>query len=275
MKRILIALLAVLLLLGCAAFAEEAGEEQPEPTPLPAVATPTDLCAHEHTKIVRYFDAPVYRPLDAENHTVSGRATVQTVCIDCGAILSSSVDNNAEETKPHVFRKGKCSLCGREGGPQQKAVAPATEFVVILEEDEDTPNQYFCTLTGSDLESAADTLVLRPEGCDTALALQTNPLREEIDRTGGTLTAEIEQPAPGDVSASIRLYNGEGEEAVPETREISLRIYSENAGSPLTVSYTDPEGETSREEASWVTPANRDAESYWNVTWLGDGMYSY
>ena len=102
------------------------------------------------------------------------------------------------------------------------------------------------------------------------------PLRLSVpELAGGTLTAEIEHPGTGDVTASVRLYSAEGEESAPETREISLRIYSGNDGDALTVSYTDPEGETSSEEASWVAPKDNDAEPYWSVTWLGDGLYSY
>ena len=277
MKRFLLALISLLLLFSLSAVAEEETEEVPvEPTaPQYAPATPTDLCAHEHTHTEYSFDSPVYRPLNAESHTVTGRAVILEVCDDCGLTLSSAVESNAEQVCPHVFRKGQCVLCGREGGKRQITEKAPTEEILTLTTDEENPTQYFCTLTGRDLEDAADTLVLRPEGGETAIALQTEPLRQEIDRTGGTLTAEIEDPGTGDVSASVRLYSAEGEESAPETREISLRVYAENGGDVLMVSYTDPEGETSSEEASWVTPEDKDAEPYWSVTWLGDGLYSY
>ena len=277
MKRFILALISLLLLFSLSAVAEEETEEVPvEPTaPQYALATPTDLCAHEHTHNEYYFDAPVYRPLNADSHTVTGRATILEVCDDCGATLSSTVASNAEQVCPHVFHKGQCVLCGREGGPKQAGKPDATELILTLSADEEDPTQYFCTLTGRDLEDAADTLVLRPEGCETAIALQTEPLRQEIDRTGGTLTAEIEHPGTGDVSASVRLYTAEGEESTPEIREISLRIYSDNDGDALTVSFTDAEGETSSEEASWIAPKDNGVEPYWSVTWLGDGVYSY
>ena len=55
MKRIIIALAAALL---AAAVLPAFSEGVP-------LSTPTDLCAHEHTETVYYFDSPVYRALDA------------------------------------------------------------------------------------------------------------------------------------------------------------------------------------------------------------------
>lgn len=276
MKRILFALLAALFLFSCAvSFAEEVEEISEEPVvPAFGMATPTDLCAHEHTHTDYYFDAPDYRPLNAELHTITGRATVQEICNDCGAVLSTYVERNAETTYYHVFRRNQCVLCGYEGSQDPaSAAAGSTEIIVLLPADEDIPNQFFCTLTGQDLEASADTLVLWPEGCETAIALQTERLREEIDRTGGTLTAEIEAPESGDLTASVRLYTAEGEESAPDAQELSLRIYSAFDGETLLVSYTDPEGGKSEEKASWVTPA--ESEAYWSVSWLGDGNYTY
>ena len=271
MKRFLIVLVSVLLLLS-SAFAEEGTENPGMEVPL---STPTDLCTHEHTQTEYYFDSPVYRPLNADGHTVTGRATVLEVCEDCGAVLSSVVSVNAEQVYPHVARKGKCVLCGRELGPKAAPKKEPTEEIRTLPTDEENPTQYFCTLTGRDLEDAADTLVLRPEGCEAAIAFQTEPLRQEIDCTGGTLIAEIENPNPGDVSASVRLYSAEGEESSPEIEKIALRIYAENPGSALIVAFTGPEGETNKEEASWIIPQDPEAEPYWSVTWQGDGLYSY
>jgi len=276
MKRILVALLSALFLFSCAfSLAEEPEETTEEPVvPLLPLATETDLCAHEHTHMDYYFDAPVYRPLNSEMHIVTGRATVQEVCDDCGDVLSSFIERNAETTFPHVFRRNQCVLCGYEG-KQNSAVASAnhTERIVLLPADEEKPNQFFCTLTGQDLEVPADTIVLRPEGCETAIALQTERLRQEIDRTGGTLTAEIEFPGAGDITASVRLYTAEGEESAPEAEELSLRIYSAYDGEALVVSYTAPEGGGGEEEAKWITPDG--SEAYWSVDWMGDGNYSY
>ena len=275
MKRFLTVLVLLFLVFSSVAIAEEETEEVPDTGMVEPLATSTDLCAHEHVHTEYYFDSPVYRPLNAESHTVVGRATILEVCDDCGTVLSSTLSADAEQIYPHVFRQGQCVLCGREGGPNPVSKQEPMEEIRTLMTDEENPTQYFCILTGLDLEEAADTLVLRPEGCEAAIVLQTEPLRQEIDRTGGTITAEIENPNPGDVSAYIRLYSTEGEESFPEINEISLRIYAENPGSTLVVAYTDPEGETSHEEASWVVPKDGKTEPYWSVTWQGDGLYSY
>ena len=238
MKRILFALLAALFLFACSLSLAEEGTETEEITGEPAarsavLATATDLCAHEHTHLDYYFDAPVYSPLNAEEHSVTGRATVQEICDDCGAVLMTEVERDAKTAFPHVFRRDRCVLCGYEGAEKNNRSAPElpAELVLLLPADEDLPNQFFCTLTGQDLEeAAADTLVLRPEGCEAAIAVQTERLREEMDRTGGTLTAEIESPGEGDVTASVRVYTADGEESAPEAEDLSLRFYNDYDG---------------------------------------------
>lgn len=266
MKRIFSALLAALILFSCSlSIAEEEKETL-------VLATATDLCPHEHTHTDYYFDAPIYRPLNGTVHTVSGRATVQEICDDCGAVLSSEVERDAKTTYPHAFRRNQCVLCGYERTETPEDELPA-ERILLLPADEETPNQFFCTLTGQDLDFPADTLVLRPEGCDAAIALRTGRLLEEMERTGGTFTAEIESPGERNLTASVRLYTAEGEESVPDAAELSVRIYSATEEGTLLVTYTNPEGVTSRKEASRVTP--EAAEAYWYVSWLGDGNYTY
>ena len=102
-KRFVSAILMLLLFISAAAAAEA-------PTP----ATPTDLaCLHEHTKTtVYFFDSPSYTPVNADSHRVYGPATVETVCLDCGEVLSSETVDSAEEIRSHSFKKGVCALCG-------------------------------------------------------------------------------------------------------------------------------------------------------------------
>ena len=227
--------------------------------------------------MVYYFDFPDYRPLDAENHVVFGRAAAEVRCTICGAVLSEYMEDNAEEICAHVFQKGRCVLCGREqeitpAQPEETAVPAVRESVMTIPPTESNSFQYFCALTESDLEEAGDTLVLRPDGCDTALVLQADKLRAEIEKSGGGFIAEIERPGQRNVSATLRLYTADGVESVPEWQEISLRIYQKNSGNPLVVSYTSPKGTTSSEEAGWI---GHGTEGYWNVTWLGNGIYEY
>ena len=288
MKRMILILAALALAVcACAAAAEDFAEE-------PAEVIPGDAaCPHAHTKTVNYFDAPDYRPMDDVNHLVVGSAMVEVDCLDCGAILSVSSESNVEEVNPHLFRNGYCVFCGREAAatpapapevsqpevsrpedsPMQDAPANG-QTASVPEEAEfylsagDNPNQFFVSFTDQDLASAGGTLVFRPDGADAALAMQTERLREETDRSGGILAAEILKPGERDVNASLRLYDASGTELVPAGQGIALRIYAGNEGAPLTVSYTNAAGATSTEEARW-------ADGYWVVTWLGDGLYQY
>ena len=98
-----LAALLLLLTLALSACAEGA-----------APATPTDLaCPHAPTRTTIYFfDSPLYASLGSEYHRVSGPATVETVCLDCGETVRSEFENNAEEIRPHSIKKGACPLCG-------------------------------------------------------------------------------------------------------------------------------------------------------------------
>ena len=251
--------------------------EQPAEEPAQEPAAEAPVCNHESTTVVYYFDFPDYRPLDAENHVVFGRAAAEVRCTICGAVLSEYMEDNAEEICAHVFQKGRCALCGKEqeiapSQPEETAAPAVRESVVYIPPAEDNPSQYFCALTSSDLEDAGDTLVLRPDGCDTALVVQAERLRAEIEKSGGGFIAEIERPGQRNVSATLRLYTADGVESEPEWQEISLRIYEVNSGNPLVVSYTSVKGTTSSEEAGWV---GHGTDGYWNVTWLGNGIYEY
>jgi hypothetical protein len=250
---------------------------QPAEQPAEQPAAEAPACSHESTTVVYYFDFPDYRPLDAETHMVFGRAAAEVRCTICGAVLSEYTEDNAEEICAHVFQKGRCALCGKEqeiarSQPEETAAPAVRESVVYIPPMEDNPSQYFCALTSSDLEEAGDTLVLRPDGCDTALVVQAERLRAEIEKSGGGFIAEIERPGHRHVSATLRMYTADGTESEPEWQEISLRIYEVNNGNPLVVSYTSLKGTTSSEEAGWV---GHGTDGYWNVTWLGNGIYEY
>ncbi len=303
MKRMIFILIALLLALAVgAALAEEPAEASPEESaevwpeesaegtadelPVTPAEEPADEvisgdadCPHLHTKTVNYFDAPDYRPIDDANHLVVGSAMVEVDCQDCGAILSVSSENNVEEVNPHLFRNGSCVFCGRNAAATPKPVVTAAaaaeptpttsrEMEVYLSAGEENPNQFFASFTDWDLEAAGDMLVLRPEGMNAAIVMQTNRLREETEHTGGMLAAEISKPGERDVSTSIRLYDASGVELASDGQGIALRIYAENRSTPLMVSYTNTAGVTSTEEARW-------ADGYWVITWLGDGLYQY
>ena len=264
-KSIFSVLLAVLLAAAGFALAEEGTAEEPLPADVPAPA-----CPHAHTETLYYFDYPVYTPVDSDNHAVSGEAVVNVVCQDCGAVLSAAEEENAVEIRPHTFHGGRCALCGFEGAPQQPE-APAQEEAMEPADPEEAPGESFVTLTGRDLEQAGDPLVLRTGDRGAALVMQTQPLREEMERTGGFMTAEIVRQDDRHISTFIRMYDAGGAETVPGGQVVSLRVYHGDSGSPVRVSYTGPDGTTIPGEAGWVE--GDGGESYWSVPWFGNGIY--
>ena len=294
MKRMMLLLMAGLLAVCAAAAMAEEADADWTGEPIADATSAQEACAHEHTEPVYYFDAPEYLPLDGESHMVTGAAIVEVYCQDCGALVDVRQESNAQETRSHVFRNGVCALCGydaamfteeekaQEAAPADDAEdtadvwayeetaewtpAPVPESVLSLPAGED-PDQYTCTLTGMDLEEAGDTLVLLPDGRNTAVVVKTDDLRREIDGTG-TFIAQIGKPGDRFISTSIRVYDAYGAETSPDGQEISLRIYAENNGLPLTVAFTDAYGNTRLTEARWAE------EGYWVVNWCGDGLYS-
>ena len=294
MKRMMLLLMAGLLAVCAAAAMAEEADADWTGEPIADAASAEEACAHEHTEPVYYFDAPEYLPLDGESHMVTGAAIVEVYCRDCGALVDVRQESNAQETRSHVFRNGVCALCGYDAAmfteeeKAQEAVpadaaddaaddwayeetaewtpAPEPESVLSLPAGED-PDQYTCTLTGMDLEEAGDTLVLLPDGRNTAVVVNTEDLRREIDGTG-TFIAQIGKPGERFISTSIRVYDAFGAETAPDGQDISLRIYAENNGLPLTVAFTDAYGNTRLTEARWAE------EGYWVVNWCGDGLYS-
>ena len=294
MKRMMLLLMAGLLAVCAAAAMAEEADADWTGEPIADATSAQEACAHEHTEPVYYFDAPEYLPLDGESHMVTGAAIVEVYCQDCGALVDVRQESNAQETRSHVFRNGVCALCGydaamfteeekaQEAAPADDAEdtadvwayeetaewtpVPVPESVLSLPAGED-PDQYTCTLTGMDLEEAGDTLVLLPDGRNTAVVVKTEDLRREIDGTG-TFIAQIGKPGDRFISTSIRMYDAYGAETAPDGQDISLRIYAENNGLPLTVAFTDAYGNTRLTEARWAE------EGYWVVNWCGDGLYS-
>ena len=294
MKRMMLLLMAGLLAVCAAAAMAEEADADWTGEPIADATSAQEACAHEHTEPVYYFDAPEYLPLDGESHMVTGAAIVEVYCQDCGALVDVRQESNAQETRSHVFRNGVCALCGydaamfteeekaQEAAPADDAEdtadvwsyeetaewtpVPVPESVLSLPAGED-PDQYTCTLTGMDLEEAGETLVLLPDGRNTAVVVKTDDLRREIDGTG-TFIAQIGKPGDRFISTSIRVYDAYGAETSPDGQDISLRIYAENNGLPLTVAFTDAYGNTRLTEARWAE------EGYWVVNWCGDGLYS-
>ena len=242
----------------------------------PGDRIPADLCPHATVHEETFFDTPVYRPLDAETHSISGRAVVVVVCDDCGAELSARIEENAEEILPHVFRKGICALCGREeaaSGAYDGAPVPAVqESTWPMHSVDGADNLYACSLTDREVAAGGDIMVLQPSAGEVVLALQARELLQEMEESGADLIAEIRQDGSRSVSVSVRFSTPDGAEYAPDRHRITLRIYGTGDRESLDVTYTDPSGSRGVEEAGWVT---RGDDGYWSVTWLGDGNYQY
>ena len=178
MKRYGMLLLVLLLLLTAAAAAEG-----PANTDL---ATPTDLeCAHENTKEYVFYENPEYIRIDYQIHKVVGfDAVVRTVCLDCGEILSEETRNQVEEFRNHVFRNGKCAMCGC----QQPVI-----FMTYTQEDIE-----------KQMEKQEETLLLRPEGSNMAVAIPTAALLDILEKNPGkSFRAELQPQSDGSFYAVL------------------------------------------------------------------------
>ena len=274
MKRILPLLLALSLLLSAAL---SAAEEVP--------ATPTDLdCPHEHIREVFYFDSPGYLPLDNETHMVYGSAVVETMCEDCGKVLSSEYRADAEETRRHTFKKGACVLCGAKEpenpvSPEDTTSSkdlPGEATVVPMPEKEGDPRNVV-VLTEEDLtaweEMEITTLVIRPENGSAAIALPVTPIREEMEDRNVPLRAEMETGEDGVLRASLTFEDPDTDEA-PQSEGISLRFYLDYAPEKLVAFQPeDPAAEKTEFPAAWIETQQLSL-SYWSLPWQGNGLYT-
>ena len=100
--------------------------EEPEP------ATPTDLtCLHENRKTTVYFlDGASYTPIDSDTHRISGRAMIETVCLEegCNKVIEKRELEYAEETRTHSIREGVCSLCGYSAVTEKRSPEMLTQY---------------------------------------------------------------------------------------------------------------------------------------------------
>ncbi len=259
-----ISVLLLFSLLSGAAGAEE-----------PSVATPTDLaCAHEHTKTTIYFfDGPAYTSNGADSHTVSGPATVVTVCLDCGETLSSETVDNAEEVRPHSMKKGACALCGYR--PKTKAAAPRAtdapgERTIIAQEDGTADGLLVLTLTDEDLyrmesENIAVILVRGRDG-DTAVALNVADLLGRIGQSDMDLSLQLAERRDGSLFANLNLV-GPGRQTVPADTGVTLRFYRPNR-SEVRVSMAPAD-----EDALIETRGVWNDGGYWTVPYTEEGTY--
>ena len=269
MKRILAFLTILFILAGSSALAEEP-------------ATPTDLCPHEHTEDLCYFDNPSYINLDSTHHRVYGAAYIDTRCLDCGQIIASVTRREAEQTRPHSFKNGVCVLCGarqQESGdstisPEESPNpseplfqdAPGEHSMIPLPEDPESTRLILILAPQdlTDLEESYETLLIRPESGTAAIALPIYPLREELITENATLRAEIEETEDNALFAALRLQDIDQDFSM-ET--IEVRFYEPQ--SPITILYQPESPDLPILE---LTPI--PAETYTVIPWQGPGIYT-
>ncbi len=248
MKRngMFLLVLLLLLLLTVAAAAEGMPGN-------PDLATPTDLdCAHENTKEYVFYENPEYIRIDYQIHKVVGYdAVVRTVCLDCGEILSEETRDQVEEFRNHVFRNGKCAMCGC----QQPVI-----FMTYTQEDIE-----------KQIEKQEVTLLLRPEGSNMAVAIPTAELRDILEKNPGkTFRAELQPRTDGSFYAVLVLIDGSAEPKPFRPEGAEVRYYTRN--DTPTIEYTPKEGKPTESETEFVdnkTPSQR----YWAVPFIGNGTY--
>lgn len=272
-RRSFTAVLALLLMLSLTAFcfAEEAegteGAEALQP------ATPTDLsCLHEHTVITIYFfDSPAYTAISSLSHQVSGPAVLETSCEDCGAILSDEMVDNAEEIRPHSFKKGVCALCGYQ---QESLSSPAAQDAAgerSLMAQADGNGVLFLTLTEQDLDALemamVDTLLIRGNLGKAAIALDVPHFREEMELEQASLSVEMAEQEDGSLYAGLTLNTAPGKTRTLESAQgVTLRFYQQQEPQ-LRVIFTGKDAGILDTEAAW------QQAGYWMAPYISEGAY--
>lgn len=264
---------AITALMLAAVLSVAAGEEE-------VPSTPTDLaCAHEHTKATIYFfDSPAYTPVDEESHRVSGPATVETVCLDCGETLSSETVKNAEEIRSHSMKNGTCALCGytpenrtRAAKPAGKSSGKKGERTVYARKDTRVENLQTLTLSNEELaalkSSGASTLLVRGNGGSAAIALRVEDVLAQIEADNADLYLELAERDDDTFFAGLYLITAAGERKELTGEGVTLRFYQENR-SGLRASVAPSESNTLME-----TRIEWDGDGYWSIQYLEEGTY--
>ena len=261
---------AMLLLLLFCLFSGTAGAEEPD------LATPTDLdCTHEHTKtIIYFFDSPAYTSMNADTHRVSGPATVEVACEDCGLVLSSETVDNAEEIRPHRMKKGVCVLCGfkdKSGKKQGRLTVGQGERMIIAAQAADMPDMLTLTLTTEDLYElfgeGITTVLVKGNADDAAVALNVAEVLRQTEPIGANLYMELAEREDGNLFAGMFLVEESGTRTKPGSEGITLRFYRQSKAD-VRISLA-PVGTDSliEVEGEW------NEKGYWSVPYLQEGTY--
>ncbi|MBR3334649.1 MAG: hypothetical protein IKG23_10195 [Clostridia bacterium] len=261
------------LLLLVSLLSGTAGAEEP------ALATPTDLeCAHEQTKTTIYFfDSPAYTSMGPDSHRVSGPATVETACAECGEILSSETVANAEEIRPHRMKNSTCVLCGykdrsdQSGTLNNKPAKTPGERIIIAGEDAKTQGLLSVTLTYEDLYELSgegvSTVLIKGKNGDAAVALNVSKIIRQTELQGANLYLELAEREDGSLFAGMFLVQDSGTRNQAGSEGITLRFYRQSRAD-VRISLA-PAGADSliETEGMW------NEKGYWSVPYLQEGTY--
>ena len=265
-RLIAFAMLSLMLLILSGA----AGAEEEIP------ATPTDLtCPHEHTKTTIYFyDSPAYIPIDGNAHRVYGPATVETVCEDCGDLISAEYVSNAEEIRSHSMKKGACVLCGYRAPVKteepRKADRSGTETIVIRENGS-RDGVISLTLSEAELselnKNGVSTILARGKDGGAAFVLNVKEALAQAKTADASLVLEMAEREDGSVFAGMYLLSAAGKRIQAERSGATLRLYRDKkAGQRVSVALPDSEVLTET-QGVW------DDRGFWSVPYLNEGTY--
>lgn len=267
MKKSL-AFVLLMLLLSAMLYAAEAEE--------PAPATPTDLsCLHENTKqTIFFFDSPAYTSVSSTSHKVYGPATIQTICLDCGEVLSTETVDYAEELRPHSMKRGQCALCGYCDSTwtrREPAKDVTGERTLYAQEDTNTHGMLTMTLSREDLialnNSNISVAVVRGNSGSVAIAVNVKDLLNQSREVQADLYLQLAERTDGSVFAGVVLVSETGEEIAPTGDGINLRIYQESYSDIRFSVAPSASGSLMEAEGVW------DEHGYWSVQYQKEGTY--
>lgn len=264
------ALVIALLLLPCMTLAE--GDSP---------ATPTDLCTHQHTHSVVYFDdSPQYTPINRTQHQVQGAGLVEVLCDDCGQLLSSEHQELVEEVRDHTIRNSKCALCGYRV-PKEEELPVTSEDIpgeAMLRADKmEASRQWEFSITREELEDLKkdqmQTALIRGEEMEAGFVFSIDNVYGQMKTAGMHLMVTMEEREENDYSLFARLLDASGEEEDPAVFEQCFLRFYQPKEPPLTLVWTSPENELKEIAGSWVEPNQDGEEGFWAFPWPGSGNF--
>lgn len=248
-----------------AAAAEEAGQPSP--------ATPTDLgCLHAHiATTVYFFDSPAYESISAVSHRVSGPAVAETVCLDCGEILSDETMNEASEIRPHSIKKGVCALCGYQQAAQSSSVSQDAPGERTMMAQPDGSGLLFLTLTEQDLsaleKARVSTLLIRGEAGKAVIAMDVPYFCSEVGGEQASLSVEMAEQEDGSLYAAMTMNTAPGRaQELESPKGVTLRFY-QLPEPALRVIFTGKGQDVYEPEVTW------NNAGFWSVPYQREGSY--